>query len=156
MSVGEEPEFRFSGPAAVRNYQPIQLIFLNLPAEDAGVVGAGGWRIDVETVESNEIATSVGKTDAVLKFETNRTVFGLRYGIAEDVEIGVHLPFVTRYGGFLDGFIDGVESIVDLRNCRAVALFRQFLRRLLCQARGCHVVRCGAHRFRTRRRVAVG
>ncbi len=114
--LAEDPGYRFAGPAPTRNFHPIQLIFLQLPFEGARVVSIGEWQLDFETTESDVIGTSTGRIESRLKFETNRTVFGLRYGILDRVEVGIHLPFLTRYGGFLDGFIDGVESLVGLRN----------------------------------------
>jgi hypothetical protein len=51
-----------------------------------------------------------------LKFESNRTVFGLRYGFLEDWEAGIDLPFISRYGGFLDPLIDAVESAFNSKN----------------------------------------
>jgi len=105
----EEP-FDGFGPAPVRNYQPIQLIFLNLPVERARVIAPGHFDLHIETVETNEIATTQGPVvESALKFETNRTVLGGTYGIRPGLEVGIDLPFLSRFGGFLDPFIDGVE-----------------------------------------------
>jgi len=107
-----EAEERFDGfgPAPVRNYQPIQLIFLNLPFERARVIAPGHFDLHVETVETNEIATTQAPgIDSALKFETNRTVLGATYGVRPGLELGVDLPFLSRFGGFLDPFIDAVE-----------------------------------------------
>jgi hypothetical protein len=103
-------EFTFLGPAPARNFQPIQLIFLQLPFERAQTVGHGEISFEIDSAESNEIATTQGNITSSLKFETNRTVLGIRYGIADRWELGVHLPFITRYGGFLDPAIDQVEE----------------------------------------------
>ena len=103
-------EFDFVGPAPTRNFQPIQLIFLNLPFESAATLERGGIALLAQTVESSEIATTQGNIDGTLKLETNRTVFGLRYGAFERWEAGIDLPFISRYGGFLDPLINGVEK----------------------------------------------
>lgn len=110
------PEFSFLGPARARNFQPIQLIFLQLPFERAQTVHRRQLSLEVDSAESNEIATTQGPIVSALKFETNRTVFGIRYGIADHWEVGVHMPFITRYGGFLDPVINQVESWFNAKN----------------------------------------
>jgi hypothetical protein len=109
-------EFEFAGPAPTRNFQPIQLIFLNLPFESAQTLDSGGLALLLESAEINEIATTQGAITSTLKFESNRTVLGARYGVADRWEAGVELPFISRYGGFLDPPIDWVESLFNSVN----------------------------------------
>jgi Protein of unknown function (DUF3187) len=116
LTLAEDPEYRFLGPPPARNFQPIQLIFLQLPFERAATVERGEISLLLNSAESNEIATSASRVTASLKFETNRTVFGARYGLAPHWEIGLDLPFITRYGGFLDPIIDEVEYIFGSGN----------------------------------------
>lgn len=104
-------EFEFVGPAPTRNFQPIQLIFLNLPFESAATLERGGLALLLQSAESNEIATTQGEIESTLKFETNRTVLGARYGLVERWEVGIELPFISRFGGFLDPPIDWVENL---------------------------------------------
>jgi Protein of unknown function (DUF3187) len=104
-------EFTGYGPIPVRNFQPIQLIFLNLPFERARVQPHGHFELHLETAESNEIATNQGDVEATLKFETNRTVLGGSVGVGHDLEIGLDVPIISRFGGFLDPFIDSVEDL---------------------------------------------
>jgi hypothetical protein len=111
-----EPEFTFLGPAPARNFQPIQLIFLQLPFERAKAVKRGEVWLELDSAESNVIATTQGPIISRLKFETNRTVFGIRYGIGDGWEMGAHLPFISRYGGFLDPVIDEVEGWFEAVN----------------------------------------
>lgn len=109
-------EYGFLGPAPARNFQPIQLIFLQLPFERAQTVGAGHLHFDVETAESNVIATTQGQIESLLKFESNRTVLGMRYGFLPSWEASMHMPFISRYGGFLDPIIDEVEYVFNAGN----------------------------------------
>ena len=109
-------DFDFVGPVPTRNFQPIQLIFLNLPFESAATLESGGLAVLAESAESNEIATTGGPITSTLKFETNRTVFGLRFGLPDRFEAGIELPFISRFGGFLDPEIDWVESITGRIN----------------------------------------
>jgi hypothetical protein len=71
-------EFEFVGPAPTRNFQPIQLIFLNLPFESAATLERGGLALLLQTAEISEISTNQGTIDATLKFESNRTLLGAR------------------------------------------------------------------------------
>ncbi len=109
-------EFSGYGPIPVRNFQPIQLIFLNLPVERARTLGAGSFDLHVESAESNEIATNQGDIQATLKFETNTTVLGGAVGVAPGLDLGLDIPFISRFGGFLDPFIDTVESAFGASN----------------------------------------
>jgi len=108
--------FSGNGPIPVRNFQPVQLIFLNLPFERARVQPRGGLELHMESAESNEIATNQDELNAVLKFETNRTVFGGSVGVTDRLQLGLDVPFVSRYGGFLDPFIDAIESATGTTN----------------------------------------
>jgi uncharacterized protein DUF3187 len=104
------------GPLPVRNFQPIQLIFLNLPFERAQTLPPGAIEVHLESAESNEIATNQEEVQAVLKFETNRTVLGGNYGVAPDLQVGLDVPFISRFGGFLDPFVDSVEDFFGTSN----------------------------------------
>jgi hypothetical protein len=115
-SALQAQEFQFVGPAPTRNFQPIQLIFLNLPFESAATIAPGELSLLTQTVEISEIATTQGTIESTLKFESNRTNFGLRYSPYENWEAGIDLPFISRYGGFLDPAIDWVESVFGLVN----------------------------------------
>ena len=58
----------FGGPMPVRNYAPIQQLFLNLPFERAVTQAPGTFRLYLESVESNVISTEQGYVEALLKF----------------------------------------------------------------------------------------
>lgn len=116
MARAQGIEYSFLGPAPTRNFQPIQLIFLQMPFERAPTIGVRRLHLDVETAESNVIATTQGAIESTLKFESNRTVLGVRYGFLSGWEAAMHLPFISRYGGFLDPIIDEVEGLVGAGN----------------------------------------
>jgi hypothetical protein len=104
------------GPIPVRNFQPVQMIFLNLPFERARVLRPGELAIYLESAEISEIATNQDDINAVLKFETNRTVLGGSIGLGRAFEVGLGVPFISRFGGFLDPFINGVEDVSHTSN----------------------------------------
>jgi hypothetical protein len=109
-------EFTGYGPLPVRNFQPIQLIFLNLPFERARSLRPGELAFHLESAESNEIATNQEGIQALLKFETNRTVIGGAAGVAPGLEVGLDVPVISRFGGFLDPFVDSVEDFFGTSN----------------------------------------
>jgi len=108
--------FDGNGPLPVRNFQPIQLIFLNLPFERARAVAPGSFELHLESAESNEIATNHGDIQAVLKFETNRTVLGGTVGVTPGFDVGLDVPVVSRFGGFMDPVIDSLEDFFGTSN----------------------------------------
>lgn len=115
-AAAQSDEFSGYGPLPVRNFQPIQLIFLNLPFERARTLHPGELDLHLDTAESNEIATDQDEIEAVLKFETNRTVLGGAVGVAPGLEVGIDLPFISRFGGFLDPVVDSVEDFFGTSN----------------------------------------
>jgi hypothetical protein len=108
--------FDFTPPVPTRNFAPLQLLFLNPPFEQAATLPPGDLGLLVQTAESNIIATHQGTIDATLKFEQNRTNFGVRYGLVEAWELGIDLPFISRYGGFMDPAINWVEEAFGAKN----------------------------------------
>ena len=102
VSPGQAEEFTGGGPLPVRNFQPIQLIFLNLPFERAQVLAPAEFELHFDSAESNEIATNQEDVQALLKFETNRTVLGGSVGVLRGLEVGLDVPFISRFGGFLE------------------------------------------------------
>jgi hypothetical protein len=108
--------FDFLAPVPTRNFAPLQLIFLNPAFESAAVMPAGELALLVQTSESSIIATSQGTIDATMKFEQNWTNFGARYAPVDNWELGLDLPFISRYGGFMDPAIDWVEELFGLKN----------------------------------------
>ena len=109
-------QFEFLPPMPTRNFAPLQLIFLNPAFESAAVMPQGGLALQVQTAESSIIATSQGTVDATLKFEQNWTNFGARYAPFDRWELGLDLPFISRYGGFMDPAIDWIEELFGLTN----------------------------------------
>jgi hypothetical protein len=116
MTTASAGDFSFLGPMPARNFQPIQLIFLNLPFERAATLAPATIAFDLQSAESNVIATTHGGTESLLKFESNRTVIGFRYGVAPQWEASADFPFISRFGGFLDPIIDAVEGLFGAGN----------------------------------------
>ncbi|MBI1823754.1 MAG: DUF3187 family protein [Nitrospirae bacterium] len=107
----------YGGPFPVRNYNPVQLLFLSLPPEMATTLSKGSSKVTLDLAESSVILTeSTQHVDAVMKFETFRYALNLKHGLTDRLEVGVEIPFYYRDGGFLDPFIKSVENSFDARS----------------------------------------
>ncbi len=104
------------GPLPVRNFNPVQLMFLALPAEPAKTLPIGRSQMQMELAESNIIIFEEHPdpdVKAVLKFETFRFAFSFKHGITDRLEGGIEIPVLYRDKGILDPFIISVESAVS-------------------------------------------
>jgi hypothetical protein len=103
------------GPLPVRNFQPIQMLVLGMFADRATVLNPGALDVRIELAETNSIfkeATNpplFAMTRADMKFETLRAGVLLRYGLTSRLEVGLELPVLYRYRGFLEGAIVATE-----------------------------------------------
>ncbi len=103
------------GPFPARDYNPVRLMFLAMPGEEADVLGPGRSQIRMELAESNVIIfenQTNPTAQAVMKFETFRFAFTYRRGITRGIEGGFEIPVLYRDKGILDPFIISVEDAV--------------------------------------------
>jgi hypothetical protein len=104
-------EYHAGGPFPTRDYNPVRLLFLSLPAENAAILAPGGYQIRLELAESSTSKSQMtSQADATLKFETFRAALDLKYGLPHDVELGIEIPLLYRGSGFLDPFIQSIEE----------------------------------------------
>ena len=98
------------GPFPVRNFQPIQLLFLGMPGDRATVLREGALDVRVELADTASIFNEgTPQSDAVMKLETLRSGLFLRYGLTEQFEVAMEVPVLYRYRGILDGAITATE-----------------------------------------------
>lgn len=109
------------GPLPVRNYQAIQLLFLEMEATSPQVLAPGEIGLDLQLAESNTIFEEKRpEANITMKLEVLRTTFRARYGLLPRLEIGLAIPIIYRYPGFLDGFIEDVEQSLKRLNTRRI------------------------------------
>jgi len=100
------------GPFPVRNFQPFQQLVLSLPGDRATVVKPGTLDMRLELAETASIFDSGSpQTTVTVKFETLRSGLFLRYGATEKLELGLEVPVLYRWDGFMDGAIKQVERV---------------------------------------------
>jgi hypothetical protein len=98
------------GPLPVRNFQPIQLLFLGMPGDRAEVIKKGRLDVRVELAETSTIFNEhTAQASAVMKFEQLRSGLFLRYGLTDRWEVGMEVPALYRYRGFMEGVITATE-----------------------------------------------
>ncbi len=112
LSLAVAPAVRADGfgPLPVRNFQAVQQLVLQMPGDRAAVVRKGTLDVRLELAETSSIARDVtDQAQATMKFETLRAGLFLRYGLTDRVEVGMEIPALHRYRGFLEGAIMAVE-----------------------------------------------
>ncbi len=98
------------GPLPVRNFQPIQLLFLGMPGDRAEVLKKGRLDVRVELAETSTVFNEhTAHASVVMKFEQLRSGLLLRYGVLDRLEVGIEVPALYRYRGFMEGIITATE-----------------------------------------------
>jgi hypothetical protein len=98
------------GPFPVRNFNPFQQLVLNMPGDRAAVLSRGTLDVRLELAETAAVySEQTAIASAQMKFETLRNGLFLRYGATPKLEIGLEVPFLYRYTGFMSGMIQAVE-----------------------------------------------
>lgn len=102
------------GPFPVRNFQPIQLLFLGMQGDRAAVIGKGALDIRVELAETSTVFDeTLPSVTAMVKMEQLRSGLFLRYGLTDRLEVAMEIPLLYRYRGFLNGVISQVERLTS-------------------------------------------
>jgi hypothetical protein len=92
------------GPFPVKNFQAFQQLVLSLPGDRATVVKSGTLDVRLELAETASIYNEDSpQSSAIVKFETLRSGLFLRYGATDRLELGLEVPVLYRYQGFMDG-----------------------------------------------------
>jgi len=94
---------RISGPIPMVNQAPIQLLFLQPTPDRAEPYPETRYSLSLTTAITNTLQW--GKSDpyyGYIDMEMIRTSMEVKYGIFSGVEIGMSVPFVHGYGGFMD------------------------------------------------------
>lgn len=114
VSARDYPGF---GPIAVRTQNPIYLQVLGLTPGRAEVVPEGTIEARIDSAYSNlyESGQSLRAIEE-LDMEFWRLVPQVRYGITDDLEVGIEVPLVHFNGGFLDSFIQRFHRTFGLPN----------------------------------------
>jgi Protein of unknown function (DUF3187) len=98
------------GPLPTRNFNPLQQLVLNMPGDRGTVLIRGEMEVRLELAETAAVFSEMTpKASAQIKFETLRNGLFLRYGLTSKLEVGLEIPLLYRWTGFMSGMIEGVE-----------------------------------------------
>lgn len=111
-----------SGPIPIVNQAPIQLLFLHAVPDRAETLPKGRGIVRLNTTITNTLLSETSGTYAgVVDIEMIRTSLEFQFGLHPRLELGVALPFVYSYSGFMDEAILDVEQFFgNARNLREI------------------------------------
>lgn len=128
-SIAEEEKYQPSGPFNIRNQMPMYIYFMAPAPGRAQTLDKGRIRVDASYHVSNVIiqqrpwpaqqfTSTDGSVDSqrnrewyvYIDTEVNRLDLNLSYGIMDDLELAVDIPYFIFSDGYLDGFIENFES----------------------------------------------
>jgi hypothetical protein len=99
------------GPFPIHSLSPIHLLFFQFTPERAQPLPQGIWKVRFDVVEANILARDQHGNDSYLfDAELTRSTLAFQYGLLERLTIGVDIPVLYTWMGFLDGFIKGFEN----------------------------------------------
>jgi hypothetical protein len=108
------------GPFPIRSLSPLQLLFFQFPPERAQALPPGVWHVRFDVVEANILARDQRRHDSYLfDFELTRTNLAIQYGLFEPLAVGLEIPLLYTWTGFLDDPIKSFEDFTGFtRNIR--------------------------------------
>ncbi|MFH0732523.1 MAG: DUF3187 family protein [Candidatus Omnitrophota bacterium] len=131
----EENKYQAVGPLNVRNQMPLYLFYMSPTLDKAQTLKKGKIRVDASYHVSNIVVHQrpwpgqqfggVTEKDrewwVYVDTEVNRVDANLSYGILDDMEISLDMPYYIFSGGYLDSFIENFErsfSFIKTPNAR--------------------------------------
>ena len=115
--------FAKSGPITIRNQMPLYLIYLQMEPDKANVIEQNKFDINADYTVSNITVSCFTPVSSLYNInidaEVSRFTLDLRYGIYENTEVGLEVPYISLSRGYLDGFVEGFESTVGATTPRS-------------------------------------
>jgi Protein of unknown function (DUF3187) len=106
------PSASVGGPFPVRSLSPIQWLYFQFTPERAVPLPHRMWNVRLDVVEANILARDEHQEDAFLfDFELTRANLALQYGLFDGLAVGLELPLLYTWKGFLDEPIKAFEDV---------------------------------------------
>jgi len=103
-----------AGPIPIRNQMPLYLIYLQMEPDKANVIEQNKFDINADYTVSNITVSCFTPASSLYKInidaEVSRFTLDLRYGIYENAEVGLEVPYLSLSRGYLDEFVEGFEN----------------------------------------------
>jgi len=101
-----------TGPISIANQSPIQLLFLQPMPDRADTLPKGHSCISLNTAITNTLLSQrSGDFTATLDMQTIRPSLEVNYGALARLELGLSLPVIHYYSGYMDATILHVEEM---------------------------------------------
>jgi hypothetical protein len=102
-------------PFQVRNFSPTALVHGLSIAETPRLLPTGKTALQASFDLANHATLDTSSNEAILfDGETYIATLGLRYGLSDQLQVGIDLPWVWHSGGFLDSFISDWHDFFGL------------------------------------------
>lgn len=120
----EENKYQPSGPLNIRNQMPMYIFYMSMSPDKAQTLKKGKFGIEAGYHVTNNIirqndpwpsSKSYSELiyDITIDAEIQRFYADIKYGILDNFEIGIDVPYFAYSGGYLDGFIQNFEDTFD-------------------------------------------
>jgi Protein of unknown function (DUF3187) len=104
------------GPFPVRSLSPVQLLYFQFTPERAMPLPRGVWNVRFDLMEANILGRDEHGDDAFLfDFELTRANLSLQYGLFDRLAVGLEIPLLYTWKGFLDEPIKAFEDVTGFR-----------------------------------------
>jgi len=112
-----------AGPIPIRNQMPLYLFYLQMEPDRAEVVEQNKFNIDADYTVSNITVSAFTPATSLYNInidaEVSRITLDLRYGIHENLEAGLEVPYMSLSRGYLDSFVEDFEEAIGARTPRS-------------------------------------
>lgn len=112
-----------AGPIPIRNQMPLYLFFLQMEPDKASVVEQNKLDINADYTVSNVTVSCFTPVSSLYNInidaEVSRITLDFRYGVYENTEIGLEVPYLSLSRGYLDEFVKGFEDTVGATTPRS-------------------------------------
>ena len=119
----EELFIESSGPVPIRNQMPLYLFYLQMAPERASVTERNKFLVNADYTVSNVTVSAFTPASSLYEIqidaEVHRITVDLRYGIYDNLEIGLEIPYIGMCSGYLDDFVEGFEDGIGARTPRS-------------------------------------
>jgi hypothetical protein len=105
------------GPLTVRDQNPVYLQSINLQPRRARMMPPQSFEVRLDSAYSNVFEFGNSSPLSMMQdMELWRIGINARYALNDKLEVGMEMPFIHTWTGFLDPFIQGFHNLFGLPN----------------------------------------
>lgn len=111
------------GPVPIRNQMPLYLFYLQMVPDRASIVERNRFLINADYTVSNITVSAFTPISSLyeidIDLEVQRITLDFRYGLYDNMEVGLEVPYIGLCSGYLDDFAEGIEDGIGARTPRS-------------------------------------